>query len=450
MGVCDLCFDIDRLVTVKRVHDGRQDEAGRVGLGKAAVAVWRPLHWGADTVTVAQIDVVAHADFIAVVEDGRPGHGEEERIHQLDAAAVAFHKRREPAADAQVDAGAPVSGIGIPKIVPLLVGNHFERQLVVIAKEDRPLAVFRDFRCLPHYIGDREAILLGNCHVHARHQREVECHVAFVAIAEILAGILRPLVGLGEQHLARMSGIECRADLLQDVVGLGQVLVDGAFPLDQIGDGVEAKAVNPGFEPEPHDLKEFIQHCWIVEVEVRLVGIEAVPVIGAGDRVPGPVGLLRVEEDDPCLGELLVSVRPHVEIALRRSGRCMPGPLEPGMLVRRVVDDEFDDDPDAALVSRIDESPEVIHRSVVGAYVTVIGDVVTIVAARRGEERQKPDRSRTKRGNVVQLLVQTLEVANPVAIGVEEGLDVKLVDYRILVPQRVSNNLSLRLQGIHS
>ena len=51
---------------------------------------------------------------------------------------------------------------------------------------------------------------------------------------------------------------------------------------------------------------------------------------------------------------------------------------------------------------------------------------------------------------MVQLLVQPLEVADPVAIGVEEGLDVKLVDYRILVPQRVSNNLSLRLQGIHS
>ena len=37
----------------------------------------------------------------------------------------------------------------------------------------------------------------------------------------------------------------------------------------------------------------------IVEVEIGLMRVEAVPVIGLRDRVPGPVRRLRVEEDDP-------------------------------------------------------------------------------------------------------------------------------------------------------
>ena len=37
-------------------------------------------------------------------------------------------------------------------------------------------------------------------HEQARHDREVEGHVAFIAIAEIGDGIFRPLVGFRQQH----------------------------------------------------------------------------------------------------------------------------------------------------------------------------------------------------------------------------------------------------------
>jgi hypothetical protein len=46
--------------------------------------------------------------------------------------------------------------------------------------------------------------------------------------------------------------IQLGADLLQDGVRLGQVLVVGAFALDQIGHGVEPQAVDAGIEPEAH------------------------------------------------------------------------------------------------------------------------------------------------------------------------------------------------------
>src|SRR5690606_1619859 len=75
MGVDFLALYIDSLVTVERVHDRRRHETRRVSAGEATVAVQRPLHGCANTVAVPEEEVVAHADFIAVVEGRRTGHG---------------------------------------------------------------------------------------------------------------------------------------------------------------------------------------------------------------------------------------------------------------------------------------------------------------------------------------------------------------------------------------
>src|SRR3712207_7029020 len=40
----------------------------------------------------------------------------------------------------------------------------------------------------------------------------------FVGIAEILRGLLRPLIGFGEQHAVRIARVEGGADLLDDLV----------------------------------------------------------------------------------------------------------------------------------------------------------------------------------------------------------------------------------------
>ena len=76
----------------------------RIGAGESGVAVGAPLHGRAHAVAVAQVDVVPHADLIAVIEHGRAGQGEQQRVHQLDLPAVVAQQRREPAADAQIDA----------------------------------------------------------------------------------------------------------------------------------------------------------------------------------------------------------------------------------------------------------------------------------------------------------------------------------------------------------
>ena len=68
----------------------------------------------------------------------------------------------------------------------------------MIAQEYRPMADIRDRWYLPHDVADWKTILARDRHVHARHQWEMERHVAFVAFAEILFHVFRPLIDFGE------------------------------------------------------------------------------------------------------------------------------------------------------------------------------------------------------------------------------------------------------------
>ena len=114
------------------------------------------------------------------------------------------------------------------------------------------MAIVRNLRRLPHDVGDWKTILACQRHVHARHQRKVKCHVAFIALAEVILGILRPLVRLGEQHASRIRHVEFAPYALEDLVRLGKVLVIGAIPLDQIRHCVEPQSIDAHFQPEAH------------------------------------------------------------------------------------------------------------------------------------------------------------------------------------------------------
>ena len=75
----------------------------------------------------------------------------------------------------------------------------------------------------------------------------------------------------------------------------------------------------------------------------------------------------------------------------------------------------------------------------------VVGDVVAVVAQRRGIERQQPQRRDAEVLQIVELAPQALEIADAVIVGIEERLDVQLIDDRVLVPQRIAAGRDLQL-----
>ena len=84
----------------------------------------------------------------------------------------------------------------------------------------------------------------------------------------------------------------------------------GPLAFVEVGDGVETHPVDPHSEPEVEDPQHLPAHRRIVEVEVGLVGVEAVPVVGLGHRIPAPVGGLEVLKDDASVPVFLGGVAP--------------------------------------------------------------------------------------------------------------------------------------------
>ena len=167
------------------------------------------------------------------------------------------------------------------------------------------------------------------------------------------------------------------------------------------------------------------------------MGEEAVPVIRLRDRVPGPVRHLGVLEDDAHAAVPVVAVAPDVVVALRArrgtSARC----LEPGVLVGGVVDDQLGDDLEPARVGGRQEGSELVERAVVGMDVEVVRDVVAVVAQRRRVHRQQPDAIDAQLLQVIEPGQEPREVTHAVRVGVGIGLDVQLVEDRVLEPERV-------------
>ncbi len=289
-AVALLCLDIDGLEAVDRVHDRREKQLLRVGAGEPRVAVEAPLHRGPHAVAVAQKEVVAHADLVAVVDDRRARHGEQQAVHEFDALAVVLEQRREPAADAEIEARARVGGVRLVHVVALTARDHLEGELVMVAQEDGPLAIVGNVGCLLHDLHDGMAIFLGDRHVHAWHQGKVIRHVAFVAVAEVVAHVLRPLVRFRQQHAIGVFLRDDLPDRFDDGVGFLEILVAGALALDEVGNGVEPEPVHAIGEPEFHDADDGAHHVRVVEVEIGLMTEEAMPVVGLGYRIPGPVG----------------------------------------------------------------------------------------------------------------------------------------------------------------
>ncbi len=85
------------------------------------------------------------------------------------------------------------------------------------------------------------------------------------------------------------------------------------------------------------------------------------------------------------------------------------------------------------------ELDEIAERAVAGIDAVIVGDVVAVIAARRGLERHQPDRGDAEPVQIVEPAQQALEIADAVAVGVHIGADGEAIDHAVLVPEIVDH-----------
>ena len=193
------------------------------------------------------------------------------------------------------------------------------------------------------------------------------------------------------------------------------------------------KPVMPSSSQKPIILAISSRTLGVGDVQVGLVAVEAVQEVLPARLVELPDARLLAGEDGLRL-LLRRLVDPDVEVAeLRRA--TAPGIDEPRMPVGGVIDDEVDDDPDAAIVRRADDLDEVAVAAEPRVDAVEVGDVVAVVAVGARVEGHQPQARHAEVGEVVDALREPGEVADAVAVAVEERLDVEAVDDRGLPPQ---------------
>src|SRR6266446_1628789 len=105
------------------------------------------------------------------------------------------------------------------------------------------------------------------------------------------------------------------------------------------------------------------------------------------------------------------------------------------MLIRSVVQNQFDDDSHSSVVSCGEECLEVFKQTIAWVDCGIVRNVVAIVSQRRRKERQQPDDIDPQLLQIVQLLHETREISNAIAVAIAESADVQLVNDRIFVPE---------------
>ena len=146
------------------------------------------------------------------------------------------------------------------------------------------------------------------------------------------------------------------------VVGRGRVVAQLGVLDDQVAH-VDAEAVDAAVEPEPQDVVELVAHVLVPPVQVGLLDQVVVHVVLAGALVERPAPGRRSCSPSCSGGEPSgFGIGPDVPVAVRgvRDARALD---EPRVLIARVVGDEVEQDPDAALVRARDELVEVGERT---------------------------------------------------------------------------------------
>src|ERR1700722_2528772 len=118
---------------------------------------------------------------------------------------------------------------------------------------------------------------------------------------------------------------------------------------------------------------------------------KAVPEIRFGYGIPGPIRCFRVKKYDSGIEVLLVGVTPHIEIAFRGAGRRSTCCLEPRMLIRSVVNDEFSHYLESKLMGLRKHVLEVFERAKLRMDALIVRDIVTVIFQWRGIERHQPN-----------------------------------------------------------
>ena len=397
----------------------RQIEPGRVRFGEAEVFAGIPLHGragagaGVSAFLGGHARLVAHADLVAVIEEGDAREREQESVGQFG----------------------------------LLRGQvRTDARRVVIAGDQGYIA-FAEAGLVPgREIGQEAAdVTLSVTAEEALFTIANERVIAVVPVVEVEIH-MEPAVGdgclrvrpFGNEGCFRILAVEHRADVAPDSAGAAALVV---VALDEGTGHVHAEAVRAVAEPEAHDVLH------------RLAGGEGIGTVHGG--LPG----LRRVQPAVVQGGLALEKVEHVGAVARafaadvRSARRALEPVvrpdvaagilvrllfaasaEPDVLFGGMAGHEVQEYPDALAVGLLKQVIQILVGAVARRDELVIAHVVARVLEWGIEAGIDPQRVAAQELDIGQLGGDTGEIADAIGVGIKEGLGIDFIEDRVPQP----------------
>ena len=302
---------------------------------------------------------------------------------------------------------------------------HLRQRRAVVA----PLAQLRA-------VVQRVVVLEGEDHVQLAAVVGGVADGLFGCAARLAHGQQVVLVQHALAHLAQVA-----VGRLRVLVAALAVAVDLAGPhgavvevlLADHGNHVHAEAVHTLVAPPGHHVVDLVAHLRVGPVEVGLLAAEQVQVILAGGLVELPRALGEVGAPVVRRAAVRLGIAPDVVVAVGIVA-ALAALHEPRMLVRGVIDHQVHHQLHAAGVNALQHAVKIGHGAEFLHDVAVIRDVVAVVIIGRGEERAEPQHRDAQILQIVQMLGDTVQVADAVPIGIGKAARIDLIDHRFLPP----------------
>ena len=101
---------------------------------------------------------------------------------------------------------------------------------------------------------------------------------------------------------------------------------------------------------------------------------------------------------------------------------------KPGVLVRSVIDHQIEQHLHSQLMRPVQHFFELFKRPVIGMDILVVGDVIAVIRVGRGIDRAEPDAVHAQAFNIFQLVIDAVQIADPVSVTVAEAADPDLIE----------------------
>ncbi len=196
---------------------------------------------------------------------------------------------------------------------------------------------------------------------------------------------------------------------------------------------VHSKAIDALFQPEFHDVINFLPYLGIFPFKIRLLLGKVVQVIGVSEAIVLPGVVIDIKEAEPWWRFSIFCGPPMVIVSVGVIARAS-GLLEPMVLIAAVVYYQIHDQTDTPVVHTLQHFIKILHGAEFRHDCPVIANIIAHICIGGFINRIKPNSINAQALQVIQFRDDAPQVSYPISVAVFKTAGIYLVNHNFFPP----------------